>query len=149
MALVPLRFPKARTVQKNNRYAMIIVMIRDQIKEILDRVLTWPPERQAYAASALAEMEAQDASPLRLNDEQVAEVKRRLADHNPKFVTLEEVRSASHNGGMRVTIREAAYDDLDRIYAWIARDRARSADAVTAAILEKHRTPRPLSIHRA
>ena len=71
---------------------MMIVMTRDQIKEILDRVLTWPPERQADAASVLTEMEAQDESPLRLNDEQVAEVKRRLADPNPKFVTLEEVR---------------------------------------------------------
>jgi plasmid stabilization system protein ParE len=28
---------------------------------------------------------------------------------------------------MRVIIREAAYDDLDRIYAWIAKDRPRSA----------------------
>ena len=31
---------------------------------------------------------------------------------------------------MKVIIREAAYDDLDRIYAWIAKDRPRSADAV-------------------
>ena len=77
---------------ESRRYAMMIVMMRDQIKEILDRVLTWPPERQADAASVLAEMEAQDASPLQLNDEQVAEVKRRLAEPNPKFVTLEEVR---------------------------------------------------------
>jgi hypothetical protein len=37
-------------------------------------------------------MEAQDESRLRLTDEQVAEVRRRLADPNPKFVTLEEVR---------------------------------------------------------
>jgi hypothetical protein len=71
---------------------MMFIMIRDQIKEILDRVLTWPPKRQADAASVLAEMEAQDASPLRLSDEQVAEVKQRLADPNPKFLTLEEVR---------------------------------------------------------
>jgi len=28
----------------------------------------------------------------RLTDEQVAEVKRRLADPNPKFLTLQEVR---------------------------------------------------------
>ena len=34
---------------------------------------------------------------------------------------------------MRVIIREAAYDDLDRIYAWIAKDRPRTADAVIAA----------------
>jgi toxin ParE1/3/4 len=37
---------------------------------------------------------------------------------------------------MRVIIREAAYDDLDRIYAWIAKDRPRAADAVIERILE-------------
>jgi len=37
---------------------------------------------------------------------------------------------------MRVIIREAAYDDLDRIYAWIAKDRPRSADSAIDRILE-------------
>jgi toxin ParE1/3/4 len=37
---------------------------------------------------------------------------------------------------MRVIIREAAYHDLDRIYAWIARDRPRAADSVVDRILE-------------
>jgi toxin ParE1/3/4 len=37
---------------------------------------------------------------------------------------------------MRVIVREAAYDDLDRIFAWIAKDRPRSADAVIERILE-------------
>jgi hypothetical protein len=37
-------------------------------------------------------MEAQDNSGLRLSDEQVAEVKRRVADPNPTFLTLEQVR---------------------------------------------------------
>jgi plasmid stabilization system protein ParE len=37
---------------------------------------------------------------------------------------------------MRVIIREAAYDDLDRIYAWIAKDRPRSADSVIDRILD-------------
>lgn len=36
---------------------------------------------------------------------------------------------------MRVIIREAAYDDLDRIYTWIAKDRPRVADAVIDRIL--------------
>jgi hypothetical protein len=67
-------------------------MTRDQVREILDRVLSWPTERQEQAARVLAEMEAQDESHLTLTDEQVAEVRRRLADPNPKFVTLEEVR---------------------------------------------------------
>jgi toxin ParE1/3/4 len=37
---------------------------------------------------------------------------------------------------MRVIIREAAYDDLDGIYAWIAKDRPRSANSVIDRILE-------------
>jgi toxin ParE1/3/4 len=37
---------------------------------------------------------------------------------------------------MRAIIREAAYDDLDRIYAWIAKDRPHSADSVIDRILE-------------
>jgi hypothetical protein len=67
-------------------------MTKDQIKAVLDRVLTWPPERQADVAHVVTLMEEQDNSPLRLSDEQVAEVERRLADPNPKFLTLEEVR---------------------------------------------------------
>jgi hypothetical protein len=52
-------------------------MTRDQVKEILDRVLTWPPERQEDAARVLTEMEEQDASSHHLTDEQVEEVRRR------------------------------------------------------------------------
>lgn len=37
---------------------------------------------------------------------------------------------------MRVIIRESAYDDLDRIHAWIAKDRPRSADSVIDRLLE-------------
>ncbi len=66
-------------------------MTRDQVKAILDRVLSCPPERQADVAHVVELMEEQDNSPLRLSDEQVAEVRRRLADPNPKFLTLEEV----------------------------------------------------------
>jgi hypothetical protein len=67
-------------------------MTRDQVKAILDRVLSWPPERQADIAHVVELMEEQDKSPYHLTDEQVAEVKRRLADPAPKFLTLEEVR---------------------------------------------------------
>lgn len=68
-------------------------MTKDQIKAVLDRVLTWPPQRQADVAQVVTLMEEQDESPLRLSDEQVAEVERRLADPNPKFLTLDEVRA--------------------------------------------------------
>jgi hypothetical protein len=68
------------------------VMTKDQIKAVLDRVLTWSPERQADVAQVVTLMEEQDKSSVRLSDEQVAEVRRRLVDPNPKFLTLEEVR---------------------------------------------------------
>jgi hypothetical protein len=65
-------------------------MTRDQVKAVLDRVLTWPPERQEDAVRILEDMEELDASDYRLSDEQVAEVKRRIANPNPKYLTLEE-----------------------------------------------------------
>jgi hypothetical protein len=37
-------------------------------------------------------MEEQDQNQLRLTDQQVEEIERRLADPNAKFLTLEEVR---------------------------------------------------------
>jgi hypothetical protein len=63
-------------------------MTRDQVKEILDRVLTWPAERQADVAHVVEIMEEQDRSDLRLSDEQAAEVRRRMAERNPKTHTL-------------------------------------------------------------
>ena len=68
-------------------------MTKDQVKAILDRVLTWPPERQADVAHMVELMEEQDQSAVRLTDEQIEEIERRLADPNPKFLTLEEVQA--------------------------------------------------------
>jgi hypothetical protein len=70
------------------------VMTKDQVKEILDRVLTWPPKRQEDAVRVLTEMEEQDASPYRLTDERVAEVHRRRADFaagRERYATDEEM----------------------------------------------------------
>jgi hypothetical protein len=67
-------------------------MTKDQVKAILDRVLTWPLERQADVAHMIELMEEQDRNATRLTDEQVEEIERRLADPNPRFLTLEEVR---------------------------------------------------------
>jgi len=65
-------------------------MSKEQVKAVLDRVLTWPAERQEDAAKVLSLMEAQDDSVWRLTDEQVAEVQRRRADKNAKRLTLDE-----------------------------------------------------------
>ena len=65
-------------------------MSKDRVKQILDRVLTWPPERQEDAAHLLELMEEQDTSGLRLTPEQLAEVRRRRAERNPKTMTLSE-----------------------------------------------------------
>jgi hypothetical protein len=66
-------------------------MTRNQVKEILDRVLTWPAERQADVVHVVEIMEEQDRSDLRLSEEQAAEVRRRLAEKNPKTITLAEL----------------------------------------------------------
>ncbi len=66
-------------------------MTSAQVKEILDRVLTWPPERQEDAVHVLREMERQDSSTLRLSAEQVAEVRRRLANPSPDTIPADEV----------------------------------------------------------
>jgi hypothetical protein len=65
-------------------------MTKKRMKEILDRVLTWPPERQADIAHVVKLMEEQDTSRVRLSDEQAAEVRRRLAEKSPKSMTLAE-----------------------------------------------------------
>lgn len=65
-------------------------MSKEQVKAVLDRVLTWPPERQEDAAKVLMLMETQDDSVYRLTDEQVQEVQRRRNDPNAKRLTLEE-----------------------------------------------------------
>lgn len=66
-------------------------MTRDQVKEIINRVLTWPPERQADVARVVELMEEQDESDLRLSDEQAAEVRRRIADPSRKTIPAGKV----------------------------------------------------------
>ena len=65
-------------------------MTKNQVKEVLDRVLTWSPDRQADVVQVVELMESQDKSTLQLSEEQAAEVRQRLAEQNPKSVTLNE-----------------------------------------------------------
>ena len=74
-------------------------MTQERIKAVLDRVLTWPPERQEDAAEILSSLEAQDRSPLRLSEEQAAEVRRRLADPSAGTIPPDEVFKRLRSSG--------------------------------------------------
>ncbi|MHB8272448.1 hypothetical protein [Bradyrhizobium sp.] len=67
-------------------------MSKEQVKAILDRVLTWPSERQEDAAKMLMLMESADENVYRLRDGQAEEVRRRQADPNPRRLTLDEFK---------------------------------------------------------
>jgi hypothetical protein len=78
-------------------------MTKQQVKELLDRVLTWPPERHEDAARILAEMERQDTSPYRLTDEQAEEVRRRRQDFaagRERYATDDEVAALWKKTGL-------------------------------------------------
>jgi hypothetical protein len=75
-------------------------MIKNQVSEVLERVRAWPEARREEAARILIEMEAQDASPSRLSDEQLAEVRRRRANRNPKLVSLADARKRFNHLGV-------------------------------------------------
>lgn len=67
-------------------------MSKEQVKAVLDRVLTWPSERQEDAAKLLMLMESTDQSAYRLTDAQVDEIQQRRADPNPRRLTLDEFK---------------------------------------------------------
>jgi hypothetical protein len=70
-----------------------VAVTRKRVKAALDRVLTWPAERQADIAHVVELMEEQDNSSSRLSAVQVAEVRRRMADRNPKTLTLAQFKA--------------------------------------------------------
>jgi DNA-binding NarL/FixJ family response regulator len=53
-------------------------MTRDQIDEVLGRVQSWPKNRQEDAARLLLAMEAQNAAPYILSDEERADLEAAL-----------------------------------------------------------------------
>jgi hypothetical protein len=67
-------------------------MTKKEIEAVLDRVRTWPIERQEDAARTLLEMEAQGSEVCRLSDEERAAVeKSRESARRGEFATDEEV----------------------------------------------------------
>ena len=75
-------------------------MTKGDLNRVLERVRSWPEERQEEAASILLEMEAQDASLYQLTDEQLAEVRRRRANDDPKLVSLADARKRFRGFGV-------------------------------------------------
>jgi len=78
-------------------------MTKQQIKDILDRVLTWPPDRQEDAARLLAEMERQDTSLYRIKEEQAEEVRQRRQDFasgRERYATDEELAALWKKSGL-------------------------------------------------
>ena len=67
-------------------------MTRDQIDAILERVRTWPPERQEDAAQMLLAMEAEGTAPYELSEEERKDIEEGLAEADRgEFATEEEV----------------------------------------------------------
>ena len=66
-------------------------MTKTEVKEILERVLTWPPERQADVVHVVLVMEEQDSSALGLTEKQAALVRERLANPAQQRISAEDV----------------------------------------------------------
>jgi hypothetical protein len=54
-------------------------MTKEQVKEVLDRVLTWPPERQEDAAQLLLYLEAREGALCRPSDGEWAAIEEGFA----------------------------------------------------------------------
>jgi hypothetical protein len=68
-------------------------MVGKILKEVLERVETWPAERQEDAARVLIEMEEQDANQVSISDSQLEDVKHRRAAPHRRFLTVEQARN--------------------------------------------------------
>jgi predicted transcriptional regulator len=67
-------------------------MNKAQIDSVLDRVRTWPEERQEDAVRILLAMEDQDNGVYRLSDEERAEIRAALAEvERGEVASVEEV----------------------------------------------------------
>lgn len=62
-------------------------------KKLKQLIEFWPENRQGDAAEILLEMEQQYREDYRLTHEQLEEIDRRVADSNPRFMSLQEVRA--------------------------------------------------------
>jgi predicted transcriptional regulator len=67
-------------------------MTKDQIDAVLDRVRTWPPERQEDAVRVLLRMEEAGTEVYELSPEELADIEEGMAEvRRGEFATDEEV----------------------------------------------------------
>jgi hypothetical protein len=92
-------------------------MTKDQVKAVLDRVLSWPPEAQEEAVASLEKIEEEFMGSHELSSED-REALRRSADdvQHGRFATDEKVREGTefHCGRRAMIVRMV---DLER--SWI------------------------------
>jgi len=75
-------------------------MTQDQVKEVLDRVLTWPPERQQDAAQLLLQLEAREGELYHPGEEEWAAIEEGLAQaKRGEFVSADEIAALLKPGG--------------------------------------------------
>ena len=75
-------------------------MTQDQVKEVLDRVLTWPPERQQDAAQLLLQLEAREGELYHPGEEEWAAIEEGLAQaKRGEFVSADEIAALLKLGG--------------------------------------------------
>lgn len=67
----------------------------DLLKKAFDKAMTLPVDQQDAAGAALLDY-LDDARSLRLTDEQVAEVRRRLSDPASTLLSVQEVKDRLH-----------------------------------------------------
>jgi hypothetical protein len=72
-------------------------MNKTQIESVLDRVRTWPQQRQEDAVRILLAMEDQDTGVYRLSDKERAEIRAALAEVERGEVATDEQVSAVFN----------------------------------------------------
>jgi hypothetical protein len=77
-------------------------MTKDQVRELLDRVLTWPPERQEELAQIALAFEAElDHDVYHLSDEEWAALQEGIAQADRReFVPDEVVAEANKRHGL-------------------------------------------------
>ena len=78
-------------------------MATKTFKEVIERVQSWPEQRQEDAAQVLLEMERQDASRYRLTDAQaqeVARIQRDIREGRGTFATDEEMAALWKSCGL-------------------------------------------------